>query len=297
MNSPTVSVVIPCKDRQLALGHALMSVFAQTYEDFEVIVVDDGSAVPLRATACGGDSRLQFVRHEVNKGAAAARNSGIAAARGRFIAFLDSDDIWRRDKLAQHVAFMDRLADPDRSASFTGVAVHCDGVHIENCPRICKRPHEKLADFVWLRGGFIQTSAVMVGRAAARAVAFDVAHRRHQDLSWYLALEAAGVPFHYLPEILSVWNNDSSPDRLTKAASPDGWITWASSVPADHWSPRARAAVEFQYAFWRYVTSRRFASAIRLAARTVPRLGPLFILRWLIHGVGRRWRRPAASAS
>lgn len=295
MNSPTVSVVIPCKDRQLPLRRALASVFAQTFEDFEVIVVDDGSAVPLGAIGLKEESRLRFVRHEVNQGAAAARNSGIAAARGRLVAFLDSDDIWLPNKLAQQVTFMNRLADPDLSASFTGVVVQRDGCHIDKYPRICKRPNEKIADFVWLRGGFIQTSGVMVGRAVARSVAFEVAQRMHQDLSWYMALEAVGVPFHYLPEYLSVWNHDSSPDRLSNAESADGWVKWASSVPASHWSPQARAAVEFQYAFWRYVMTRRFGAAVRVAARTIPRLGPVFISRWLIDGVQRRWRGLAAS--
>lgn len=297
MSSPNVSVIIPCKDRQLPLERALRSVFAQTFEDFEVIVVDDGSAVPLCAPAFGEDSRVQFVRHSINQGAAAARNSGIAAARGRFMAFLDSDDVWLPNKLTRQVAFMERLPDPDHSASFCRVAVHCDGRHIENWPRTYKRAKEKVADFVWLRGGFIQTSGVMVGRTAATSVAFDVAHRTHQDLSWYLALEGAGVPFHYLPEILAIWNNDNSADRLTKAASADNWVEWASRVPASHWTPRTRAAAEFQSAFWGYVMNRRFGSALRLAARTAPQLGPLFISRWLVDGVRRRWRRRAAGAT
>jgi glycosyltransferase involved in cell wall biosynthesis len=291
MNSPIVSVVIPCKDRQLTLERALRSVFAQTFEDFEVIVVDDGSAVPLRAAMFDADARLQFVRHEVNQGAAAARNGGIAAARGRFIAFLDSDDIWLPNKLLQQVVFMNRLANPDYSASFTGVAVYRDGRHIENSPRIRKRPNEKVADFLWLRRGFIGSIAVMVGRAAAASVLFDVRHRIHEDLSWYLALEAAGVSFHHLPETLSVWNNDSSRDRLTHTLTADNWVAWASRVPATHWSPRARAAAEFQVAFLRYVMLGRFGSAIRLAARTVPRLGPVFIFRWLIDGLRRQWHR------
>jgi glycosyltransferase involved in cell wall biosynthesis len=290
MNSPTVSVIIPCKDRQLTLERALCSVSAQTFDDFEVIVVDDGSAVPLHAAAFGKDPRLHFVRHDVNRGAASARNSGIAEARGRFIAFLDSDDIWFRNKLARQLAFMNWLPDPDRAASFSRVEVHCDGRHIENWPRSVKRDNESVADFLWLRGGFIQTSGVMVGRAAATSVAFDVAHRTHQDLSWYLALEATGVEFHCLSEILSVWNNDSSADRLTKAASADDWVEWASRVPASHWSPKTRAAAEFQSAFWGYVTHRRFLAAARLAARTMPQLGPAFISRWFIDGVQRRSR-------
>jgi len=97
---PNISVIIPTYNRADLIPEALDSVFAQTYHDFEIIVVDDGStdntAEILRPLAEQG--RLKYIRQN-NQGASAARNRGIAEARGNFIAFLDSDDLFEPLKL------------------------------------------------------------------------------------------------------------------------------------------------------------------------------------------------------
>jgi len=104
---PLVSVVIPVYNRAHLIGRAVSSVFDQSYKNFEIIVVDDASSDDLaRALAGFADSRLQCISHPSNRGAAAARNTGVAVARGEFVAFLDSDDIWFADKLTQQIAAM-----------------------------------------------------------------------------------------------------------------------------------------------------------------------------------------------
>lgn len=98
--SPLVSVIIPAYNGPEALCRAIASVLGQTYKDFELIVVDDHSPESLEATVRShGDERIVYVRHDVNKGAAAARNTGIRTARGVFLAFLDSDDIFLPQRL------------------------------------------------------------------------------------------------------------------------------------------------------------------------------------------------------
>ena len=90
--APFFSVVIPVYNRADVFAMALQSVLDQTEQDFEIIVVDDGSTDdPKSAIDRYSDSRIRFLRQE-NKGGGAARNAGIDLARGRFIAFLDSDD-------------------------------------------------------------------------------------------------------------------------------------------------------------------------------------------------------------
>jgi glycosyltransferase involved in cell wall biosynthesis len=93
---PRFSVIIPTYGRPEFLAAAIASVIAQTYADFECIVVDDASPDP---AVLPPDERLRLVRRDDNGGPPAARNTGIASARGRYLAFLDDDDVWSPDRL------------------------------------------------------------------------------------------------------------------------------------------------------------------------------------------------------
>jgi glycosyltransferase involved in cell wall biosynthesis len=108
--TPPVSVVIPAYNRAATIGAAIDSVLRQTWEDFELVVVDDASTDgTLAAARAIADPRLRVVAAPRNLGAAGARNLGVAEARGTWIAFQDSDDEWLPEKLAKQMA---RLATP-----------------------------------------------------------------------------------------------------------------------------------------------------------------------------------------
>jgi glycosyltransferase involved in cell wall biosynthesis len=99
---PLVSVVIPAYNRETYLAHAIDSVLAQTFTDFEVTVVDDGSkdrTPKIAQEYAQKDPRVRYIAQSQRQGAQAARNAGIRAARGQWIAFLDSDDQWLPDSL------------------------------------------------------------------------------------------------------------------------------------------------------------------------------------------------------
>jgi glycosyltransferase involved in cell wall biosynthesis len=97
---PTVSVILPTYNRSRTLGDAIASVLAQSWSDLELIVVDDASIEDVEPIVRGAnDPRVVFVRRAKNGGAGAARNSGLALARGAYIAFHDSDDLWLPRKL------------------------------------------------------------------------------------------------------------------------------------------------------------------------------------------------------
>src|SRR5262245_26703612 len=118
-SDPVVSVIVPVYNRVDLLKDAVRSVLAQSFADFELIVVDDGSTADIAgALRPFEDGRIRLMRHDVNRGAAAARNSGIAEARGKFCAFLHSDDQWHPEKLARQVAFMSKGL-PERPLSCT----------------------------------------------------------------------------------------------------------------------------------------------------------------------------------
>jgi glycosyltransferase involved in cell wall biosynthesis len=110
---PTVSVIIPTRNRAALLARSIDSVLAQTFGDFELIVINDASTDQTRELLAGiADPRLRVIHREQNKGAAAARNAGLAIARGEFLAFQDDDDYWLAQKLEKQVAAL-RAAPPD----------------------------------------------------------------------------------------------------------------------------------------------------------------------------------------
>lgn len=107
--APTVSVLIPTYNRAGVLPRALQSVLRQSFEDFEVVVVDDGSIDDTRQVLGKiADPRIRTGGFDRNRGIGAARHEGVARSRGRLIAFLDSDDCWKPDKLGKVVAAFDR---------------------------------------------------------------------------------------------------------------------------------------------------------------------------------------------
>ena len=100
----TVSIVVPAYNRAKMLPVALDSLLAQSLTDWEALIVDDASSDETRSVVEGyRDPRIRYLRHESNRGPAAARNTGMHEARGEYIAFLDSDDYWRPEKLALQV--------------------------------------------------------------------------------------------------------------------------------------------------------------------------------------------------
>lgn len=101
---PTVSIVLPTYNRAALIGRSIRSVLNQTYRDFELIVVDDGSTdATMEEVQRNHDPRVRIIRIAENRGAGAARNVGMRHAAGRFVAFQDSDDEWVAVKLERHM--------------------------------------------------------------------------------------------------------------------------------------------------------------------------------------------------
>lgn len=105
--SPVVSVVIPAYNPGDLILSTLESVFAQTFTDYEVIVVDNGSTDGLAERLAPCRDRIRFFRFEQNRRPGAARNAGIRVARGRYVALLDADDLWMPERLERVTAFLD----------------------------------------------------------------------------------------------------------------------------------------------------------------------------------------------
>lgn len=134
---PTISVVIPAHDADRYISDAVSSVLDQTYQDFEVMIVDDGSTdrTPELISAFAANSRVRHIRQQ-NLGPSAARNTGIRASRGSFIAFLDADDFWQPDKLEAQLTIFE--SHPHVGVVYSDFAVLDDsGQHVQ---RTWRRP-------------------------------------------------------------------------------------------------------------------------------------------------------------
>lgn len=111
MSTPEVSIVMPTYNRAHLIGESIQSVLDQTFQDFELIIVDDGSSDDTEAVVKRfNDPRIRYI-YQQNKGQSGATNTGIRNARGKYIAFLDSDDLWVPELLEVEVAILD--AKPD----------------------------------------------------------------------------------------------------------------------------------------------------------------------------------------
>lgn len=127
---PTVSVVIPTYNRAHTILRAIESVLGQTFTDLEVLVIDDGSTDRTDLVVGSiADSRLRYIRFDVNRERSAARNAGIREARGEYIAFLDSDDEWMPEKLTKQLDLLEKR-------SFQWAGAYC-GVIIDKGHTTC----------------------------------------------------------------------------------------------------------------------------------------------------------------
>jgi glycosyltransferase involved in cell wall biosynthesis len=149
--SPLVSVIIPAYNTAGYIGEALDSVFAQTFTNYEVIVVNDGSpdTPALERALLPYRERVVYIAQE-NRGPSAARNAGIRAAHGRLIALLDSDDIWEPEYLAVHVAAME--ADPTIDVIYPNALIFGDSdlagrEFMEQCPSEGEVTFERLLTY------------------------------------------------------------------------------------------------------------------------------------------------------
>ena len=109
-----VSVVMPAYNRGYIIAESIASVLRQTYRDFELIIIDDGSQDDTRQVVSRfTDPRIRYLRHEQNRGCSAAYNTGLAQAAGQFVAILDSDDLWKPERLAKALDFLYRHPETD----------------------------------------------------------------------------------------------------------------------------------------------------------------------------------------
>lgn len=193
------TVIIPTYNRLHFLKEAVASVFGQTYTNFELIVVDDGSTDGTRDFVAGLANPVRYVRQE-NAGPSSARNRGFVEARGEFITFLDSDDLWQPTKLAAQIALMRN--EPEATVCYT------DEIWIRRGKRINQgKRHRKYGGWIFEKCVplcIVSPSSVLMRRAFFEEVGlFDEHLPACEDYDLWLRA-ALRFPFHFIPEKLIV---------------------------------------------------------------------------------------------
>lgn len=108
---PMVSIILPTYNRAHLISRAIRSLLQQTYQDFEIVIIDDASTDNTKEVINSfNDPRIRYLNHEINRGLSAARNTGIKASKGEYLAFQDDDDLWTKDKLEKQMHIFDENA-------------------------------------------------------------------------------------------------------------------------------------------------------------------------------------------
>jgi GT2 family glycosyltransferase len=196
---PKVSVIIPTYNRYKFLSEAIESVLNQQYQDYELIVVDDGSTDDTAQIAQKYNSKISYIYQE-NRGVSAARNRGLACSSGEYLCFLDSDDVWQPGKLKTQVEFMERHL--EYQISYT------DEVWIRNGVRVNqRRKHRKYGGWILpycLPLCIISPSSVMIKRGLFDVVGkFDESLPACEDYDLWLRI-ARDYPIGFIEQPLII---------------------------------------------------------------------------------------------
>lgn len=228
--APVFSVVIPVYNRAHLIERAIRSVLDQTYSDFEIIVIDDGSTDDSAAVVARvGDSRIRLIDRE-NGGASAARNAGIDAARGRYIAFLDSDDTF----LPHHLDTMRRLLDgTSDTAGYAYVLVdRGNGKTFIKPPRAI-RSDESMATYLMCDRGFVTTCTLVVPAEIARRVRYRNDTRYGDDTDFAIRLHLHGCRFVMAEAPGAVVQDRFDPKRLSAGRGGGKSTQWLEDLRPD----------------------------------------------------------------
>lgn len=197
-----VSVIIPFFNRGSTIKRALESVTAQSHTDWECLVVDDGSSEGernnlMRIVEEIGDPRICLEHLKENQGGGAARNRGIDMASGEFIAFLDSDDEWMKDKLLIQVK--EAKANPGYLLSCQSLVFHGSGQGV--LPQNLNVP-PSVSEYLFIENGWLPTPSFFISTKDLGNIRFDESLTRHQDYDFLFQLEEIGIRPRIVPKVL-----------------------------------------------------------------------------------------------
>jgi glycosyltransferase involved in cell wall biosynthesis len=210
-----VTVIIPSYNRRAFTERAVNSVLAQTYRDFQILVIDDHSRdeeVYQPDPALG--SQVRVIRHAVNSGASAARNTGVKEAEDTLIAFLDSDDYWLPERLETHVALFNQQREPEKVLLY-GSYYKNDQRFWTKTPFFPLRHRQSVGEYLFFNYGDMHVNTWLATKNLLAQVAFSSDLKQSEDWDVLLRIESLGGKFIYSPKPCAVRNVDLREERLT----------------------------------------------------------------------------------
>jgi glycosyltransferase involved in cell wall biosynthesis len=228
---PKVSAIIPTRNRPQVLERAIRSVLAQSFQDFEIIVVIDGPDETTKPAVLEAmDPRISTLSLPANVGLAEARNEGIRRASGKWIALLDDDDEWLPEKL--------RLQTEKASAA-GGQYVFVPCRFIEKSltlervmPMVLPHSAERFSEYIYCEGGYLQPSMYFMSRALVLEIPFTKGLRHVEDTDWLLRMARhPSVQIASVAEPLSIYYNLKTGNRESETTPWNHPLSWAIDRP------------------------------------------------------------------
>ncbi len=245
-----VSIIMPSYNTGKYIEDSIKSVINQTYENWELIIVDDCSTddTDLIVKPYLEDERIKYLKNEKNSGAAVSRNYALREAKGKWIAFLDSDDLWHPEKLERQIAFME---ENDYKFTYTDYKIQLNGDWL---PYIYYGPDfvnkRKMKDYC-----YFSTITVMYDREYVGLIQIEPVKKNNDYAMWLKIIEKC--PCHRLPECLSYYIkhegsiSSGSKFKLIK----HHYILWRV---AEHKNPISAVVLTFRNLFWGVIKKIRY---------------------------------------
>lgn len=220
---PLVSIITPAYNSAGTLAETIESVRAQSFADWEMIIVDDCSSDGTTALAshyAQMDERIRIIRRAEQGGISTARNQGIAAMTGRYIAFIDADDLWLPQKLELQLAFIEEHKATISSTAFRRFT------NLEEPGRVQKPSGLRVTFDTLLHKNMIGLLTVMIDRDKSGSFAFNENLRTHEDLALWLELTKSGNDIYFFDRDLARQRIVHTNGRQPVKAICSAWRTW-----------------------------------------------------------------------
>ena len=241
-NSELVSIIMPSYNTGRFIKESIESVLAQTYSNWELIIVDDCSPDNTDDIVAPylTDDRICYIKNEKNSGAAVSRNRALREAKGKWVAFLDSDDLWHPDKLEKQIAFM---VENDYKFTYTDYRIQLNGEwlpYVYTGPKVVNK--RKMKDYC-----YFSTITVMYEREYVGLIQIEPVRKNNDYAMWLKIIEKS--PCYRFPECLSSYiKHDGSISSGSKfKLIKHHYILWRV---AEHKNPISACVLTVRNLFW-----------------------------------------------